>query len=75
MLLSILTYVLLFAGTGSSTELVTTRWIMKFSEVLEALDSANPNGVHMLLRWNSSEEEVSYDVSKVQNYLLSPMLA
>ncbi|KAL3158838.1 hypothetical protein ABBQ32_011563 [Trebouxia sp. C0010 RCD-2024] len=51
-------------GPGSSTELDTTRWIMKFSEVLEALDCANPNGVQMLLRWNSSEKEVSYVVSK-----------
>ena len=67
LLLSIVTYVLLFTGTESSTELDTTRWIMKFSEVLEALDSANPDGVQMLLRWNSSEKEVSYVVSKVQN--------
>ncbi|DBA84058.1 TPA: hypothetical protein ACH3X1_006539 [Trebouxia sp. C0004] len=51
-------------GTGGSTELDTTRWIMKFSEVLEALDSANPSGVQMLLQWNSSEKEVSYVVSK-----------
>ncbi|KAL3140016.1 hypothetical protein ABBQ38_004299 [Trebouxia sp. C0009 RCD-2024] len=49
---------------GGGTELDTTRWIMKFSEVLEALDSANPNGVQMLLRWDSSEKEVSYIVSK-----------
>ncbi|KAL3155434.1 hypothetical protein ABBQ38_010991 [Trebouxia sp. C0009 RCD-2024] len=52
-------------GTGCSTDLDTTRWIMKFSEVLEALDSANPTGVQMLLRWySSSEKEVSYVVSK-----------
>ena len=67
LLLSMVTYVLLLTGTESSTELDTTRWIMKVSEVLEALDSANPNGVQMLLRWNSSEKEVSYVVSKVQN--------
>ena len=47
---------------------------MKFSEVLEALDSANPDGVPMLLRWNSSEKEVSYVVSKVQSCLSSSML-
>lgn len=57
------------AEIGGGTELDTTRWIMKFSEVWEALDSANPNGVQMLLRWNSSEKEVSYIVSKVQSYL------
>ncbi len=65
----------MFADTGNSTELDTTRWIMKFSEVLEALDSANPDGVQMLLRWNSSEKEVSYVVSKVQSCLSSSMLA
>ncbi len=57
----------MFAHNGSSIELDTTRWIWKFSEVLEALDSANPNGVQMLLRWHSSEEEVSYEVSEVQS--------
>ena len=35
----------MFAEIRGSTELDTTRWIMKFSEVLEALDSANPDGV------------------------------
>ncbi len=65
----------MFADTGNSTELDTTRWIMKFSEVLEALDSANPDGVQLLLRWNSSEKEVSYVVSKVQSCLSSSMLA
>lgn len=59
----------MFTGTGSGTELDTTRWIMKFAEVLEALDSAHPNGVQMLRRWNSSEKEVSYIVSKVQSRL------
>ena len=48
--------------TASSTELDTTRWIT-FSEILEALDSANPDGVQMLLQSNSSEKEVSYVVS------------
>ncbi|DBA79069.1 TPA: hypothetical protein ACH3X1_008924 [Trebouxia sp. C0004] len=52
------------ADTGNSPGLDTPRWIMKFSEVLEALDSANPDGLQMLLRWNSSEKEVSYVVSK-----------
>ena len=64
----------MFADTGSSTELDTTRWIPKFCEDLEALDSANPDGVQMLLQWNSSEKEVSHVVSKVQSCLLSPML-
>ena len=59
-----LSYISVFAEIGGGTELNTTRWIMKFSEVWEALNSANPNGVQMLLRWNS-EKEVSYIVSKV----------
>ncbi len=57
----------MFADTRSNTELDTTRWIWKFSEVLEALDSANPDGIQMLLRWHSSEEEVSYVFSQVQS--------
>ncbi len=57
----------MFADTGSSTELDTTHWIWKFSELLEALDNADPDGVRMLLRWHSSEEEASYVVSQVKS--------
>ncbi len=57
----------MFVDTRSNTELDTTRWIWKFSEVLEALDSANPDGIQMLLRCHSSEEEVSYVFSQVQS--------
>ena len=47
----------MFAEIGSSTD--KNRWIMKFSdsasEALEALvlDSANADGLQLLLRWNS----------------------
>ena len=66
----------MFADTGSSTELDTTRWIPKFCEVLEALDSANPDGVQMLLQWNSTEKEVSYvgSLSLITNAGVRPRL-
>ena len=56
----------LVAGVAGSTEQNTTRWVMTCLKILEEVDAANPDGIALLLRWNSSEKDVSYTVSKVQ---------
>lgn len=57
------TWISMLADCQGDIEADTTRWVMKFCEVLEALDMASPSGEQLLLRWNSSEENVSYAVS------------
>lgn len=55
----------LVAGVAGSTEQNTTRWVMTCLRILEEVDAANPDGIAVLLRWNSSEKDVSYTESKV----------
>ena len=55
----------LVAGVAGSTEQNTTRWVMTCLRILEEVDGANPDGIAVSLRWNSSEKDVSYTVSKV----------
>lgn len=61
----------LVAGVAGSTEQNTTRWVMTCLKILEEVDAANPDGIALLLRWNSSEKDVSYTVSKVQRLSFS----
>lgn len=63
--------VCLVTGTAGSTEQDTTRWVTTCLKVLEEVDAANPDGIAVLLRFNSSEKDVSYTVSKVQRCLAS----
>ncbi|DBA82974.1 TPA: hypothetical protein ACH3X1_006751 [Trebouxia sp. C0004] len=51
-------------GVAGTTEQNTTRWVMTCLRVLEEVDAANPDGIAVLLRRNSSEKDVSYTVSK-----------
>ena len=53
----------LVTGIAGSTEQDTTRWVMTCLKILEEVDAANPDGIALLLRWNSSEKDVSYTVS------------
>ena len=64
----------LVTGIAGSTEQDTTRWVMTCLKILEEVDAANPDGIALLLRWNSSEKDVSYTVSKVQRCLASTTL-
>ena len=61
----------LMTGIAGSTEQDTTRWVMTCLKVLEEVDAANPDGIAMLLHFNSSEKDMSYTVSKVQRCLAS----
>ena len=54
----------LIAGIAGSTDQDTTRWIMTCIKVIEEVDAANPDGIGVLFRWNSSEKDVSYTVSR-----------
>ncbi len=64
----------LVTGIAASTEQDTSRWVMTCLKILEEVDAANPDGIAMVLRWNSSEKDVSYTVSKVQPCLASTIL-
>ena len=57
------TWISILADGQGDAEVDTTRWVTKFCEVLEALDLASPSGEQLLLRRNSSGENVSYAVS------------
>ncbi|KAL0021289.1 hypothetical protein WJX79_009826 [Trebouxia sp. C0005] len=46
-------------GIAGSTERDTTRWVTTCLKVLEEVDAANPDGIAVLLRFNSSEKDVS----------------
>ena len=61
----------LVAGIAGSTEQEPTRWVMTCLKILEEVDAANPQGIGLLLRWNSTEKDVSYTVSKVKRCLSS----
>ena len=63
----------LVTGTAGGTEQDTTRWVKTCLKVLEEVDAANPDGIAVLLRFNSSEKDVSYTVSKVQRCLASTL--
>ena len=58
-------------GIAGSTEQDTTRCVRTCLKVLEEVDAANPDGIAVLLRFNSSEKDVSYLVSEVQCCLAS----
>lgn len=60
------TLAILVAGIAGSTEQNTTRWVMTCLRILEEVDAANPDGIGILLQWNSSGNGVSYTVSQVQ---------
>lgn len=49
----------LVTGIAGSTERDTTRWVTTCLKVLEEVDAANPDGIAVLLRFNSSEKDVS----------------
>ena len=61
----------LVTGIAGSTEQDTTRWVTTCLKVLEEVDAANPDGIAVLLCFNSSEKDVSYTVSKLQRCLAS----
>ncbi|DBA71819.1 TPA: hypothetical protein ACH3X2_010972 [Trebouxia sp. C0005] len=44
-------------GIAGSTERDTTRWVTTCLKVLEEVDAANPDGIAVLLRFNSSEKD------------------
>ncbi|KAA6419297.1 MAG: hypothetical protein FRX49_10696 [Trebouxia sp. A1-2] len=47
----------LVTGIAGSTERDTTRWVTTCLKVLEEVDAANPDGIAVLLRFNSSEKD------------------
>ena len=56
------------AGVAGSIEQNTTRWAIDLSQE-EEVDATNPDGIALLLQWNSSEKDVLHTVSKVQRCL------
>lgn len=51
---------------AGSTEQNTSRWVMTCLRIMEEVDAANPHGIELLLRCNSSEKDAIYTMSHVQ---------
>lgn len=64
----------LVTGIAASTEQDTTRWVMTCLKISDEVDTANADGIAVLLRFNSSQKDVSYTVSNVQRCLASTIL-